>query len=347
MIILTGFAGFIGSHIGEYLSSKDSLLLVDHPELYQKNRYFGPKVSTQWDRARDLEIDPVHQVLDCMYFPKLLEKLRPDYQESSKSILREGEKIKAVLHIGAITDTSLSRDPEELRKMNTDYSKVLWNWCAQYKIPFYYASSAATYGLGEQGFSDEHELIPKLKPLNPYAISKQDFDCWALKEADKGNAPPNWYGFKFFNVFGPRESHKGRMASTIFHSFHHIQEHETCTLFRSHRSDVKDGEQKRDFIYVSDVVKVFDFFFQNKPSSGIYNLGSGKARSFYDMASSLFSCMNKEVKIDWVDTPKEFQASYQYFTQADLKKLRSLGYTEEFTSLEEGIRHYLGHLNAN
>ena len=346
MIILTGFAGFIGSHLGEHLSNQDSLLLVDHPDLYRKNRYFGPRESTQWDRAKDVEPDPIHRVIDCMYFPDVLKKLRPDYQEGTESILKAGESIRGVVHIGAITDTSLNQNPEELRKMNTDYSKLLWNWCTQYQVPFYYASSAATYGLGEYGFSDDHASVPKLKPLNPYAISKQEFDCWALEQAEKGAAPPKWYGFKFFNVFGPRESHKGRMASTIFHSFHHIQEHPSCPLFRSHRTDIKDGEQKRDFIYINDVVKVLDFFLKTQPSSGIYNLGTGKARSFYDMASSLFSTLHKEMKIDWIDTPKEFQASYQYFTQADLGKLRSIGYTDTFLSLEEGIQRYVEYLCA-
>ena len=201
-----------------------------------------------------------------------------------------------------------------------------------------YASSAATYGLGENGYSDAHDMPPKLIPLNPYGESKNDFDKWVLQQK---NAPPFWAGLKFFNVYGPNEYHKGRMASVIFHAFDQVKESACIKLFRSHNSHFKDGEQLRDFVYVKDVTDVCIHFYHNKNNSGIYNLGTGKARSFLDLAKSTFEAMGKEAKIDLIDTPSDIRDKYQYYTQADIFKLRSTGYKKEFTTLETGVTDYV------
>ena len=348
MLIVTGSAGFIGSQVAQSFDHTDRMLLVDNPDFFRKNGYFGPHEPTIWDKARDVDPDPKHNVIDYRYFPQLLKVLQPEYTERTKTVLPTGESIQAIIHIGAITDTSKDCDPKEMEKWNTEYSKTLWRWCAEHGIPFVYASSAATYGLGNQGFSDDHDKISSLQPLNPYAISKQAFDLWAVEELKAGNkVPPQWWGLKFFNVYGPQEGHKGRMASTVLHSYRSIEEQESCPLFRSHRDDIKDGEQKRDFIHVSDLVKVIHFLLEKKPESGIYNVGTGKARSFFDMANALFQSVEKPTKIDWIDTPTQFREFYQYFTEADLTKLREAGYEDEFLTLESGISSYVSWLKSD
>jgi ADP-L-glycero-D-manno-heptose 6-epimerase len=201
-----------------------------------------------------------------------------------------------------------------------------------------YASSAATYGLGDLGYDDNHEIVSQLKPLNPYGRSKNDFDIWALQQE---STPPFWAGFKFFNVYGPNEYHKGRMASVIWHTYRQIKESGKMKLFRSHRPDFKDGEQSRDFIYVKDVLKVLYFLFKHQNNSGLYNLGTGQARSFLDLASNTFKSMGLEPEISFVDTPADIRDTYQYFTEANMSKLRSIGYAEPFYSLEEGIEDYV------
>jgi ADP-L-glycero-D-manno-heptose 6-epimerase len=202
-----------------------------------------------------------------------------------------------------------------------------------------YASSGATYGEGDLGYSDDHELPFKLKPLNPYGESKNDFDKWALSQEKK---PYFWAGLKFFNVYGPNEYHKGRMASVVFHAFNQIQASGGMKLFRSHRPDFKDGEQLRDFVYVKDVCSVCLFLMEHRSNSGIYNLGSGKARTFLDLARATFKALGKEEKIEFVDTPADIRDKYQYFTEARMEKLRSIGYDKPFTSLEEGVEDYVG-----
>ncbi|MFN3380384.1 MAG: NAD-dependent epimerase/dehydratase family protein, partial [Runella zeae] len=201
-----------------------------------------------------------------------------------------------------------------------------------------YASSAATYGLGELGYDDNESLIPQLKPLNPYGESKNDFDIWALQQDKK---PFFWAGLKFFNVYGPNEYHKGRMASVIFHAYHQIKKTNQMRLFRSHHPDFKDGEQMRDFVYVKDVVEVCSFLMHHRRNSGIYNLGSGKARTFVDLATNTFHAMGVEPTINFVDTPADIRDKYQYFTQANMNKLRSIGYAKPFHTLEEGITDYV------
>jgi ADP-L-glycero-D-manno-heptose 6-epimerase len=245
--------------------------------------------------------------------------------------------VDAVLHLGACTDTGQT-DEAYVEKWNTGYTQQVWRWCAAQNIPLVYASSAATYGRGEHGYSDDHALIARLQPLNLYGRSKHDFDRWALKES---RTPPAWHGLKFFNVYGPGENHKNRMASTIYHGFHEIQKTGKMTLFKSHRDGIPDGLQKRDFVFVDDAVRLCLFCLEKKPASGIYNCGTGEARSFLDLAHALFQALGLEPKIEWVPTPERFRDGYQYFTQADMSKARKAGYDAEFTSLEEGVAKYV------
>jgi ADP-L-glycero-D-manno-heptose 6-epimerase len=201
-----------------------------------------------------------------------------------------------------------------------------------------YASSAATYGLGEFGYDDDEEKIPLLKPLNPYGDSKNDFDKWVILQSD---APTKWIGFKFFNVYGPNEFHKARMASVIFHSYNQIQDKGFVKLFKSHNPNYTDGGQLRDFVYVKDLVDVLYFTYTNNLNNGIYNLGSGKARTFLDLATATFKALNKSVNIEYIDTPIDIRDKYQYFTEANMSKLVHQGYNKPFTSLEEGVTDYV------
>ncbi len=207
-----------------------------------------------------------------------------------------------------------------------------------HSIPLVYASSAATYGGGELGYDDSHELPYQLQPLNPYGISKNEFDKWVLHESMH---PPFWVGLKFFNVYGPNEYHKGRMASVIWHSFNQIREQGFVKLFRSHRPDFKDGQQLRDFIYVKDVIKVCYWLMVNQPASGLYNLGTGKARSFEDLVKATFAGLGREPQITFIDMPEDIRDKYQYFTEANMSKLKAAGYTESFYSLEDGVGEYV------
>jgi ADP-L-glycero-D-manno-heptose 6-epimerase len=224
-----------------------------------------------------------------------------------------------------------------LTEVNLEYTKSLWNIATQFQIPFVYASSAATYGAGEHGYIDDESKMSSLKPLNPYGDSKLQFDLWALEEEKKGNHPPIWSGFKFFNVYGFGERHKTKMASVVFQGFEQIGAKGMLKLFKSHKEGIADGEQKRDFIYVEDLVDVLLFAVKGSLKRGIYNLGSGKARSFYDLAKATFKSLGKEPKIEFIDTPVEIRDRYQYFTEADMTKLHNAGYTRPFTSLEEGV----------
>ncbi|MGF7215154.1 ADP-L-glycero-D-manno-heptose 6-epimerase [Spirosoma lacussanchae] len=246
-------------------------------------------------------------------------------------------EVEFIFHIGARTDTT-EFDRQIFEHLNVEYSKQIWHRCIQYQIPLVYASSAATYGLGELGYDDNESLIPQLKPLNPYGDSKNEFDNWALEQERK---PFFWAGLKFFNVYGPNEYHKDRMASVIFHAYRQICQSGHMKLFRSHNPDFADGEQMRDFVYVKDVVDVCSFLMHHRRNSGIYNLGSGKARTFRDLAVNTFRALGLEPKIDFVDTPADIRDKYQYYTQANMAKIRSIGYERPFTSLEDGITDYV------
>jgi ADP-L-glycero-D-manno-heptose 6-epimerase len=248
-----------------------------------------------------------------------------------------GAEVSFVFHLGARTDTT-EFDKNLFDELNLNYSKMVWNSCVKHAIPLVYASSGATYGLGELGYKDDHALTPKLKPLNPYGDSKNDFDKWVLLEKE---TPPFWAGLKFFNVYGPNEYHKSRMASVVFHAFNQINATGEMKLFRSHNENYKDGEQLRDFVYVKDVVNVCAFLMNKKPKSGIYNLGTGNARSFLDLVKATFKAMNKTESISFIDTPEDIRDTYQYFTEADMSKLISVGYSEKFTSLEDGVTDYV------
>jgi ADP-L-glycero-D-manno-heptose 6-epimerase len=248
-------------------------------------------------------------------------------------------EVSFVFHLGARTDTT-EQNPLIFNELNLDFSKAVWQICEANRTPLVYASSAATYGAGEHGYDDRHDIVPHLRPLNPYGVSKNDFDKWMLLRT--AQPPSFWAGLKFFNVYGPNEYHKGRMASVIFHTVKQIRETGGMKLFRSHRPDYADGGQLRDFIYVKDVVDVCYFFYQNQTvPSGLYNVGTGKARSFWDLATGTFRALGLEPNISFVDTPADIRGTYQYFTEGDMAKLRAVGFTRPFCSLEEGISDYV------
>jgi ADP-L-glycero-D-manno-heptose 6-epimerase len=222
--------------------------------------------------------------------------------------------------------------------LNVEYSQHIWQYCTESSIPLVYASSAATYGSGELGYEDDHRLVDQLKPMNPYGISKNEFDKWVLAQT---RTPPHWYGLKFFNVYGPNEYHKGRMASVIFHSYNQILQNGFVKLFKSHKPEFEDGKQLRDFIYVKDIVKVCFWLMQKLPASGIYNLGTGRARSFDDLVKATFAGLHKEPFIKYINMPEDIRDKYQYFTEATMEKLRNAGYQDSFYSLEQGIGDYV------
>ena len=311
MIVVTGAAGFIASAFIGFLNEKgvDNLVLVDDFSISKKDANLQSK--------RYLE--KVERNVFCEWLSK------------------HNSKIDFVFHLGARTDTA-EFDQEIFDRLNLDYSKNIWTLCAQHQIPLVYASSAATYGMGEQGYDDKHSLIAKLKPLNPYGESKNNFDIWALQQKER---PPLWVGFKFFNVFGPNEFHKGRMASVVFHAFNQITSTSKMKLFRSHNPEFRDGEQMRDFIYVKDLARVLMFALNNTIKNGIYNLGTGKARTFLDLVNATFNVLAKEPSIGFIDTPVDIRDKYQYFTQANMNKLIDQGYNVPFTSLEESVADYV------
>lgn len=315
MIIVTGAAGFIGSYLIKKLNEENfnAIIAVDKFDDPIKNKNLdGLRIQEQVD----------------------LDEFLPWLDQNN-------ELAEFIFHMGAITDTS-EFDVHRLDRLNTQYTKDIWTLCIQYQIPLIYASSAATYGLGEIGYDDNEALIPKLKPLNPYGQSKQDFDVWALEQKEK---PFFWAGLKFFNVYGPNEYHKTRMASVIWHTFNQVQKTGTMKLFRSHNPQYKDGEQMRDFVYVKDVAEVCYFLMRHRKDSGIYNLGSGKARTFLDLTRAVFKALNKSESISFIDTPIDIRDKYQYFTEAKMDKLKKIGYSKPFYSLEDGagdyVRNYL------
>lgn len=351
MIIVTGAAGFIGSHVVDALGEKHRLLLVDTPSFFRERAYTQLDHSL-WDWATGQDNKETrHKVIDSAYFLKVLAALRPeaprnDPKAKEHVLLPPGEKIEAIVHLGACTDTAETRR-DFLDKWNVDYTKAIWNWCVEHKVPLVYASSAATYGNGGEGFSDSWETTLRLKPLNLYGQSKQDFDLWAFEEVKAGRTPPHWHGLKFFNVYGPREAHKGRMVGPVLVAYRHILRTGSCRLFRSHNPDYKDGEQRRDFIHVSDIVKLTQFMLEKRPASGLYNCGTGKSRTFYDMMKALFAALQMPMSIEWVDTPPEFRKAYQYFTEADMSHALAEGYPGDFLSLEEGVAEYVKWLDAH
>lgn len=311
MIVITGAAGFIGSNLLSKLNSEgfyDIILVDDFSRKDKELNYSGKKYSDMINRNE-------------LFF----------WMDNNHKF------VQYVFHIGARTDTA-EFNKEVFNELNLNYSKEVWNKCVEYGLPLVYASSAATYGLGEYGYDDDHEIIENLQPLNPYGESKNDFDKWALKQINK---PYFWAGLKFFNVYGPNEYHKGRMSSVVFTAFNQIRDSGKMKLFKSHRPDIKDGEQKRDFIYIRDVVDIMFYFLNNRKNSGIYNTGTGKARSFFDLAQSTFNAMEVPVNIEFIDTPGDIRDKYQYFTEAKMNKLLLIDNVKKFIPLEEGINDYV------
>ncbi len=311
MIVITGAAGFIGSCLIQKLNDEGyrDLVLVDDFSDPTKNKNLSGKIYSKQVHRDD--------------FPNWLKANQLHTQ--------------FVFHIGARTDTT-ELDRDLLNRLNLDYSKNIWNICVEFGLPFVYASSAATYGMGEHGYDDDETKIPALKPLNPYGDSKNDFDNWALKQARK---PYFWAGLKFFNVYGPNEYHKGRMASVVFHTYHQIIKTGGMKLFQSHNPKFNHGEQMRDFVYVKDVVSVLYFLMHHRKDSGIYNLGSGRARTFLDLAKNTFRAMGKTEAISFIPTPEDIRDTYQYFTEAKMDKLKAIGYSLPFFSLEDGVADYV------
>jgi ADP-L-glycero-D-manno-heptose 6-epimerase len=311
MIIVTGAAGFIGSCLVSKLSSEGfkDIVIVDDFSDAEKMKNLEGKIYT-------------------------LKIHRDDFIQW----LNDNQRlVQFVFHIGARTDTT-EFNKEIFDRLNLNYTKDIWKICVEFGLPLVYASSAATYGLGEFGYEDQHEIVSKLKPLNPYGESKNDFDKWALSQEKK---PYFWVGLKFFNVYGPNEYHKGRMASVIMHAYDQIKEKGKVKLFRSHNPAYKDGEQLRDFVYVKDLVDVCYFLLHHRKNSGLYNLGSGKARTFLDLVKNTFKSLDKEPEIEFIDTPVDIRDKYQYFTEANMTKLRSIGYSKQFHTLEEGVQNYV------
>lgn len=311
MIVITGAAGFIASRLARFFNRVGvvDLLLVDD--------FSSSLKAPNWEPLQYEFQVPRHK------FPEWLGE--------------HHQQVDFVFHLGARTDTT-EFDYSIFQELNVSYSKAIWELCTQHQIPLIYASSAATYGDGKLGYIDNEGEIPQLKPLNPYGQSKQVFDEWVLQQ-DK--TPPFWAGLKFFNVYGPNEYHKGRMASVVYHTYMQILKSGKMTLFRSHNPMYKDGEQQRDFIFVEDVINIMHFLYTNQPQSGIYNAGTGEARTFMDLATQVFVAMGLEPQISFMDTPADIRDNYQYFTQADMAKLMAAGFDKPFTTLEEGVNRYV------
>ncbi|MBP6431047.1 MAG: ADP-glyceromanno-heptose 6-epimerase [Ferruginibacter sp.] len=319
-IIVTGAYGFIGSCLVSYLNQQGftNLILVD-------------------DFAMDEEKEK------NLTHKKYLQRI--ERENLFNWLQTEQPKIDFVFHLGARTDTT-EFDYSVHQKLNVEYSQNIWNYCTANNIPLVYASSAATYGSGELGYDDNHEVIEKLQPLNPYGVSKNEFDKWVLRQVQDGNKlPPFWAGLKFFNVYGPNEYHKARMASVIFHSFNQIKAAGKVKLFKSHKEGFTDGNQLRDFVYVKDVVSVCFWLMtvsgEQSVVSGLYNLGTGKARVFNDLTKATFAGLDLQPNIEYIDMPLDIRDKYQYFTEANMQKLLAAGYNKPFHSLEGGVEDYV------
>ncbi len=319
---ITGAAGFIGFRLAEELSTAGwDVVAIDALENFYSRPEHPSHAKKGW---RLVERDHLFNEQD-----ELLRSARPDL----------------IFHMGACSDT-MNLNESYHRKMNLEYSQNLWLLASLKQIPLVYASSAAVYGEGEFGYSDDEALALQLKPLNPYGESKRLFDIWALEQEKAGTHPPFWSGFRFFNVYGFGERHKGRMASVVVHAYDQIIREGKARLFKSHRGSIRDGEQKRDFISVEDVVKVLRFAADKPIQRGIFNLGTGQAQTFRDLVRAVFESLGRPEAVEFIDTPEPLRARYQYFTQAEMGRLRQEGYADKFMTLAEAVPLYIRRLKS-
>jgi ADP-L-glycero-D-manno-heptose 6-epimerase len=322
MILVTGGAGFIGSNLVARLTREGRRVSV--------NDSLGTE-----DKWRNLARHPVDELV------------APD--DLVDFLHRRGDEIELVYHLGAITSTS-ETDADLLAATNVQLSQRLWRWCARHQIPFVYASSAATYGDGTRGFRDDDSdaVLAMLRPLNAYAWSKHAFDRWAVREAAEGRErPPLWYGLKLFNVYGPNEYHKADMQSVAAKAYAQVSRGQPVTLFRSHNPAYSDGGQKRDFVFVDDCVDVLTWLAANAPASGLYNVGTGHAQTWLELVDAVHAALDRPTSVQWIDVPPSLRERYQYYTQADISKIRDAGYERPFRSLEEGVSEYVrGYLDT-
>jgi len=316
MIILTGGGGMIGSMIAWHLNTQmnfDDFVIVDDLINEQQENNFNKRKFIEYIAKDDL-----------------------------KKYLNGKKNVSAVIHMGAISATTESNF-NRLLQSNIRFSQALWHWCAENKVPFIYASSAATYGDGSVGYDDDESELDKLNPLNAYGYSKHFFDRWIQLELSKNQpTPPQWCGLKFFNVYGPNEYHKGRMASVVFHAFNQFKETNQIKLFKSEHPSYADGMQVRDFIYVKDAVKIIIFFLNNNNFSGLYNAGTGNAETFKALAEALLiNTKGQPDDIKYIEMPNDLKGKYQYYTQATMNKINSIGFNDNFMNLKEGVTDYL------
>lgn len=318
MYFLTGGAGFIGSNIAGALATRDKPLVIADT--------LGS--ADKWRNIAKIQFEAIIPPMEIFDF-----------------LTKHIKTLSAIIHMGAISST-MEKDVDLIIHTNFTLSQQLWNFCSKNSIQFIYASSAATYGSGENGFKDDFsaEYLANLNPLNAYGWSKNLFDRWVFEQVKSNNVPPQWAGLKFFNVYGPNEFHKGSQASVVSHIYPFAKDNKICHLFKSYNPEYADGWQLRDFVWVGDCVNVVLWLLDNPNVSGLLNVGSGEARSFYDLAKNVYLALEKEPIIEYIDMPETLRAKYQYFTCADLKKLREIGYVFPTTKLEDGINSYIKNL---